>query len=82
MKLYGRKYTRRGLLDRVGGVLVCKQPMRRTYVTALVSRLWYHGSGVTALEPSNCWNDGRAAERASDTLVTLETVRSDAAGWS
>lgn len=38
-------------------LLVWKQPTRRTY--------------VTALEPSNCRDDGRAAERAAGTLVGL-----------
>jgi hypothetical protein len=38
-------------------LVVWKQPTRRTY--------------VTALEPSNCHDDGRAAERARGTLVEL-----------
>jgi hypothetical protein len=39
-------------------LVVWKQPTRRTY--------------VTALEPSNCSDDGRAAERARGTLLELE----------
>ncbi len=39
-------------------LLVWKQPTRRTY--------------VTALEPSNCRDEGRAAARAADTLVELQ----------
>ena len=39
-------------------LLVWKQPTRRTY--------------VTALEPSNCRDDGRAAARADGTLIELE----------
>jgi hypothetical protein len=39
-------------------LVVWKQPTRRTY--------------VTALEPSNCSDDGRAVERARGTLVELE----------
>jgi len=39
-------------------LLVWKQPTRRTY--------------VTALEPSNCRDDGRATARADGTLIELE----------
>ena len=39
-------------------LLIWKQPTRRTY--------------VTSLEPSNCRDGGRAAERASGTLTSLE----------